>query len=83
MKSGDLQEAIAAYHEAVRLEPWDVISHLELGQVLRATGQLESACIEFNQVLHLSKTREFGGYEREMEIARNALRDMGLSSEIS
>jgi tetratricopeptide (TPR) repeat protein len=83
MKSGDLQGAITAYQDAVRLEPWDVHNRLELGQALLAAGLNVSACIEFNHVLQLSKTHQLGGYDKEMEIAQNALRDMGASDEIS
>ena len=83
MKSGDLQEAVAAYKQAICLEPGDVFSHLGLGQVLRAAGELESASIEFYRVLFLTKERVFSSYKQEIEIARNALRDMGMRDEIN
>ena len=85
MKSGDLQGAIAAYQESARLKPWDVYSHLGLGQALRAAGEWDGASIEFYQVLFLAKEKErdFSSYKQETEIARNGLRDMGMSDEIN
>ena len=83
MKSGDLQGAIAAYQESAHLKPGDVYSHLGLGQALRAAGEWENARIEFCQVLLLAKERVFSSYKQEIEIARNGLRDMGMSDEIN
>jgi tetratricopeptide (TPR) repeat protein len=85
MKSGDFQGAIAAYQESIRLVPWDIFSHLGLGQALHAAGERDGASIEFYQVLFLAKKKErdFTSYTQEIEIAQNALRDMGMSGEIN
>ena len=82
VKSGDLQGAIAEYLEAIRLKPGDVTSHLGLGQALHATGELENAATDFYLVLYFAKDC-LSQYEEETEIARNALRDMGLPDDIS
>ena len=55
-QQGKLEEAIAQYHEAIRLNPDLAVAHLNLGAALAATGKREEAIIAYKQAIALEPT---------------------------
>jgi tetratricopeptide (TPR) repeat protein len=55
-QKGDLNGAIAEYHELLRLDPNNALAHASLGTVLEKKDDLDSAIAEYREVLRL-KTR--------------------------
>ncbi len=58
---GKLEEAIAAYQKALRLDPNYAIAHYNLGNTLKAQGKLEEAIAELEIAVRLdpSSTVEY------------------------
>jgi Flp pilus assembly protein TadD len=52
--AGRLDEAVAAYREAVRRAPRNPLSHIRLGLALRGVGRDEEANQAFQRALELS-----------------------------
>ena len=50
---GKLTEAIAAYREAIRLEPDDTKAHYNLGLALHAQGKLTAAIADYREAIRL------------------------------
>jgi hypothetical protein len=50
-----VDEAIAAYREAIRLKKDDAMAHYNLGIVLRAKGQLDEAIAAYREAIRLKK----------------------------
>lgn len=53
-RSGKRLEAIAAFEDAVRLDPKNAEAHLSLGKTELALGRLNNAIAELEEALHLS-----------------------------
>ncbi|MHB8957073.1 MAG: tetratricopeptide repeat protein [Pirellulaceae bacterium] len=54
--AGHLQEALAAYLQAVRLDQSDPILHFNLGNVLYALGEMEEAASRFQRAVAIDPT---------------------------
>ena len=52
-RQGKLDEAIAEYREAIRLQPDDHIGHYNLGDILRSQGKLDEAIAEYREAIRL------------------------------
>lgn len=52
-RAGRPGEAVAAYEEALRLQPADVLTRVRLGVALRSAGRDEEARRAFETALHL------------------------------
>ncbi len=52
-RDGSYSEAVAAYREAIRLDPTDASTHVRLGVALRSAGQDEEANRAFHTALTL------------------------------
>lgn len=52
-RDGCYREAVAAYREAIRLDPADASTHVRLGIVLRGAGEDEEANRVFRAALEL------------------------------
>ncbi len=50
---GDYEEALAQFHEVLRLKPDDVEAHYNLGLALRRQGRIEAAIGEFARAIEL------------------------------
>jgi tetratricopeptide (TPR) repeat protein len=55
-KLGKIQEAIAAYEQALLVSPSDVVSLVNQGVLLQTVGQYEKALISFNRTTELNPT---------------------------
>ena len=54
-----VDQAIAAYQQAIELDPNEVRTHFVLAQAYMARGQSEDAIREFNKTLELDSNRQF------------------------
>jgi len=70
-RQGKLEEAIAAYREAIRIKP-DSATHLNLGTALQTRGKLEEAVTEFRTAIRIKPN-----YARAHYNLGNALRNQG------
>lgn len=52
-RDGSYHEAVAAYREAIRLDPADASTHVRLGVALRSAGEDEEANRVFRAALDL------------------------------
>jgi Flp pilus assembly protein TadD len=52
-RDGSYREAVAAYREAIRLDPANASTHVRLGVVLRSAGEDEEANRVFRAALEL------------------------------
>lgn len=73
-KSGErrLDEALVHFRNAARINPYDAISHLNLGADLHERGELKEAMAEYNNVLSLT---------HDPHLAAKAYIDMGAASQ--
>ena len=53
-KKGDLDGAIAEYHEALRLDPKNELGHTDLGGALEKKGDIDGAVAEYRVALRLN-----------------------------
>src|SRR5262249_19138064 len=52
-RKGDLDKVIAAYQEAIRLEPKNASAHNNLGFALQGKGDLDGAIAEYKEALRI------------------------------
>jgi serine/threonine-protein kinase len=79
-EKGDLDEAIAEYREAIRLEDRGFAgAHSDLGEALTEKGQLEEAIVEFKEALRLRKDFDWA-QKRLQEVERLVRLDRLLSA---
>jgi tetratricopeptide (TPR) repeat protein len=53
-KQGKLEEAVAAFREAIRLQPDDAGAHIYLGNALRMQGKLDEAVASYREAIRLA-----------------------------
>jgi tetratricopeptide (TPR) repeat protein len=83
---GNKEEALAAYEEAIRLDPTDALAYNNKGNVLQALGQYEEARVAFDEAIRLDPThadaycnkgtvlQSLGRYEEAIVVYDEAIR---------
>jgi tetratricopeptide (TPR) repeat protein len=63
--SGDSRDAVALYHDGLKLCPDDDVAHYELGRILAAAGNSQEARAEFEAALKINPN--FQSAKQELE----------------
>lgn len=79
-QEGSIDEAMIAYHEAIRLQPDHVEAHNNLGQILAQSGEFDQSAHEFREALRIRRDypeahNNLGGSLEQMGHREEAIRE--------